>query len=76
MRMRGEGMEEKKRIKEGGKGERGFKRVEIKKEGEEGQFRASRAYQECVNIKYMFMSYCRHEEYIKYCQSTLKFTLQ
>ena len=49
---------------------------EIKKEEEEGQFkddRASHAYQEHVNMKYVFMSYCRHEEYTRYCQFTYKF---
>ena len=48
---------------------------EIKKEEEEGQFkddRASHAYQEHVNMKYVFMSYCRHEEYTRYCQFTLQ----
>ena len=39
-------------MKEGGKGGRGFKRAEIKEEEEEGQFRASHAYQEPVNMKY------------------------
>ena len=57
--------------REGGKGGRGFKMAEIKKEEEEGQFRASHAYQEPVNTKYIFTSYCRHEEYTKYCQLTL-----
>ena len=62
-------MEEKD--KEGGKGGRGFRRAEIKEVEEEGQFRARHAYQEPVNMKYIFTSYCRHEEYTKYCQLTL-----